>query len=55
MVRVVVTAGDETSAYLVSDALVERFPGADPPVFRPAPPGLVSFAVPAPTPCPLDR
>jgi hypothetical protein len=49
LVHVLITALDETSAYRVFDALVERFPAVDPPQPHPAPPGLVAFAVRTPT------
>jgi hypothetical protein len=44
-----ITAADEASAYRVFDALVERFPGMEPPVRRPSRHGLVVLAVVAPT------
>lgn len=47
--HVLITARDEDSAYRVFDALVECFPGIDPPCPRPARLGLVAFAVVAPT------
>jgi hypothetical protein len=55
LVHVLITARDETSAYRVFDALVERFPGVEPPVPRPARPGLVAFCVRTPTRTPTDR
>lgn len=48
-VHVLITAVDEASAYRVFDALVERFPGVDPPTPQPARPGTVVLAVLAPT------
>jgi hypothetical protein len=52
--HVLITARDETSAYRVFDALVDRFPGVEPPRPGPARSGLVTFAVITPTlgPCP---
>ncbi len=47
--HVLITAGDETSAYRVFDALVDRFPGVDPLPAPAALPGLVVLSVPAPT------
>jgi hypothetical protein len=47
--HVLITAWDENTAYRVFDALVERFPGVDPPVPWPAHPGLVAFRVRTPT------
>ncbi len=55
LVHVLITARDESSAYLVFDALVERFPGVEPPTPRPVRPGLVAFAVLTPTRAPGDR
>ena len=55
LVHVLITARDETSAYLVFDALVERFPGVEPPTPRPARPGLVTFAVLTPTRAQAER
>jgi hypothetical protein len=49
LAHVLITAGDEASAYRVFDALVERFPGVEAPVPWPARPGLVAFRVLAPT------
>lgn len=49
LVHVLITAGDEAAAYRVFDALVERFPGTDPPTPQPARPGTVVLAVLAPT------
>jgi hypothetical protein len=53
LVHILITARDETSAYRVFDALVERFPGVNPPAPGPARPGLVVFTVLAPTQDPL--
>jgi hypothetical protein len=55
LVHLLITARDEASAYRVFDALVERFPGLEPPSLRPAPDGLVAFSVLAPTLGPADR
>ena len=49
LVHVVITARDADSAYRVFDALVDSFPAVDPPARLTAPPGLVAFAVLAPT------
>jgi hypothetical protein len=49
LAHVRITAADEASAYRVFDALVERFPGVEPPVRRPSRHGLVVLAVVAPT------
>jgi hypothetical protein len=49
LVHVLITARDESSAYRVFDALVERFPTVGPPTPRSEPPGLVVLAVLAPT------
>ncbi|SEO96096.1 hypothetical protein SAMN05216267_10616 [Actinacidiphila rubida] len=50
LVHVLITAGDEASAYRIFDALVDRFPGIDAPSPRPpARPGTVVLAVLAPT------
>jgi hypothetical protein len=49
LVHVLITARDETSAYRVFDALVERFPGVEPPDPCPSPHDLVVFSVLAPT------
>lgn len=39
LVHVLITARDESSAYRVFDALVDRFPAVNPPALRPALPG----------------
>jgi hypothetical protein len=49
LVHVLITARDESSAYRVFDALVDRFPAVGPPVPRPGRQGLVVLAVLAPT------
>jgi hypothetical protein len=49
LVHVLITARDEPSAYRVFDALVERFPGVEPPDPRPSPEDLVVFSVLTPT------
>ncbi|MBY8878767.1 hypothetical protein [Actinacidiphila acidipaludis] len=49
LAHVLITAGDETSAYRIFDALVDRFPGVEPPTRPPARPGTVVLAVVAPT------
>lgn len=49
LVHVLITAGDEASAYRIFDALVDHFPGIDPPTPQPASPGTVVLAVLAPT------
>lgn len=45
LVHVVITARDESSAYRVFDALVEWFPGVEPPDPWPARPGLVALSM----------
>ena len=49
LVHVLITAGDEASAYRIFDALVDRFPDVGPPTRPPAGPGTVVLAVLAPT------
>jgi hypothetical protein len=49
LVHVLITARDESSAYRVFDALVDRFPAVNPPAPRPARQGLVVLVVLAPT------
>ena len=49
LVHVLITAADEASAYRIFDALVDRFPGVDPPTHPPAGPGTVVLAMLAPT------
>lgn len=55
LAHVLITARDETSAYRVFDALVDRFPGVNAPCPRQTRPGLVVLSVITPTRSPDDH